>query len=102
MQRIECPWYGSRSPIFGQRSPIFGPLAGVGVFEVLLGGEDLEGATVFHTSFFPLFVQVTNCLPDFAVAPALEHLLPGVFDVALTAAGENRRDPMSSASRDIE
>lgn len=85
-----------------QESPILGPLRGVGAFEVLLGEGDFEGVTAFHTSFFPLFVQVTKSLPDLAVVPALGHLLPGAFDVALTDIGEMRRNPMNKARRVIE
>lgn len=79
-----------------------GPLKGVGAFVVLLGEGDLGGVASFHTSFFPLFVQITKSLPDLALVPALEHLLPGAFDVAPTGDGETRRNPMSKASRVIE
>jgi hypothetical protein len=71
----------------------------VGAFEVLLGEGDLVGVKTFQTSFFPLFVQITESLPDLAVAPALGHLLPGAIEVAFTTGGEMRRNPMRDARK---
>ena len=68
----------------------------------MVGDADLEGVTVFHTSVVPLFVQVTKSLPDFAVAPTLAHLLPGVFVDALAANGVKVSSPMSNVVRVIE